>query len=112
MLQKCKQTFTTKVNPAYCKISRANLKVNGAFAQSRLGGILCALAHGKLCFLQQTIVFAAKNHLPHCFRAGGETQLRSRAFPNYNVFYRLSASGLTAFTTKIQMIWQQKQKNK
>jgi len=49
-MRKSRQKFTTKVNPAHCKVSRTNSKVNGANAQSRPSGILFAPANGKLYF--------------------------------------------------------------
>jgi len=61
-------------------VNPANFQFRVTDAQSRIGGILFALANGKLCFLQQTVVFAAKNHLPHCFTGRGRNTLRSRAF--------------------------------
>jgi hypothetical protein len=47
------------------------MKVNRANAQSRHSGILCASAHGKLCFALLTSYPAAPNHLPRCLDAGG-----------------------------------------
>jgi hypothetical protein len=54
----------SKVNNAYMKISRADLTVNKANAQSRLSGILCALAHGKLYFGATGMFPSHQNHLP------------------------------------------------
>jgi hypothetical protein len=54
------------------EVSPANGEVNGANAQSRLSGILCAPAHGKLCFALLTSFSAAQNYLPRSLMAGGE----------------------------------------
>jgi hypothetical protein len=56
-----------------CKVSRANLRVSRANAQSRLSGILFATANSKLCFALLTSFSAAQNHLPRSLEAGGGT---------------------------------------
>jgi len=49
-MKKARQIFTLKVGQANCKVNRANSKVNRANPQSRLSGILFAIANGKLYF--------------------------------------------------------------
>jgi hypothetical protein len=66
--QKTGQNGRPKVNKAYSKVSKANSTVNKANAQSRLSGILCALAHGKLYFGATGMFPSHQNHLP----LGGE----------------------------------------
>jgi len=53
-----------EVNPAYLKIGKTNSQVNRANPQSRLSGILCALAHGKLYFEFLKIFSVPENNLP------------------------------------------------
>jgi hypothetical protein len=56
-----------------------NSKVNRANAQSRPSGILCALAHGKLCFEYLKTFSAPENHLP---LQGAKTPPKSAFFEN------------------------------
>ena len=95
-MKESRQKLTLKINQANVKVNRTNIKVNGAFTQSRPSGILCALAHGKLCFLQQTIVFAAKNHLPRCFTAGGRNAAPKSCVPQITMF--LQAFSIRAYS--------------
>ncbi|MDR0873121.1 MAG: hypothetical protein LBN27_06585 [Prevotellaceae bacterium] len=101
--QKAKQTGTAKVSLANLKVNRANSKVNRAYSQFRDSGILFRQRNGKLCFLQQTIVLAAKNNLPPRIGRGEETHSEVVHFRKYNGF--LSACSIwtcNIFTTKIQ----------
>ena len=59
-----RQKFTTKDNPAYCKVGEADSKVSRANAQSRPSGILFASANGKLYFEFLKIFSVPENTCP------------------------------------------------